>query len=278
MANIDSKDVKKLRDKTNAGMMDCKRALEQANGDLVEAESILRKKGINTAAKKAGREAREGAIAACIHEQGRVGVLVEINCETDFVAKNDSFKEFTARIASLLAADADADYEQLRVDAVASIGENILISRHQRFELGGSGLVASYIHLAGKVGVLVEVSCESDQVASSEVFRELVKDITLHIAASHPSHVSRDEVAESELAREREIYAAQVEGKPASIIDTIVGGKLDKYLSGICLLEQAFVKDPDKTVQTLLDEKSRELGETIAIQRFIRYQLGEETA
>ncbi len=273
---IDSKDVKKLRDKTNAGMMDCKRALEEADGNLEEAESILRKKGISTAAKKAGRDAKEGVIASCIENQGKAGVLVEINCETDFVAKNDSFKNFSNEIAILLVKDQAADLEPKRIDAVAALGENILISRHTRFELNGNGLIASYIHLAGKVGVLVEINCKSGDVAGSDAFKELVKDITLHIAAAHPACVSRADVDPNIVAKEREIYAAQVEGKPANIIDKIVDGKLDKFLAGICLLEQAFVKDPDKSIQDLLDEKKKELGDEITINRFTRYQLGEE--
>ncbi len=275
---INSKDVKKLRDKTNAGMMDCKRALEEAGGDLEEAESILRKKGISTAAKKAGRDAKEGAIASSIENQGKAGVLVEVNCETDFVAKNDSFKNFTNEVAALLVKDPKVDLEPKRVEAVAAMGENILISRHTRYELDGNGLIASYIHLAGKVGVLVEIHCESDKVSQSEGFKELVKDITLHIAAAHPAYVSREQVDADVIAKEREIYAAQVSGKPENIIDKIVDGKLDKYLAGICLLEQAFVKDPDQSIQELLDQKKKELGEAISISRFMRYQLGEEVA
>jgi len=189
--------VKELREKTNAGMMDCKKALDETGGDLVKAEELLRKKGIASAGKKASRTAKEGIVASYIHLQGKVGVLVEINCETDFVAKNENF-------------------------------------------------------------------------------RDLVKDITLHIAASHPLYVSRDQVPEQLIAAEREIFAAQVISKPANIVDKIVDGKIDKFYSTICLLEQAFIKNPDLSVKDLVSTKISELGENIVIRRFTRYQVGED--
>ena len=190
--------VKQLRDKTNAGMMDCKKALTEAGGDLEKAETILRTKGIASADKKASRATKEGIIASYIHMQGKVGVLVEVNCETDFVAKNDNFRDF-------------------------------------------------------------------------------VKDITLHIAAAHPLCVTREEVANGELEKEREIYRAQVKDKPANIIENIVEGKINKYYSTICLLDQSFIKNPDQTVGDLLKSKITELGENIVIRRFTRYMVGEET-
>jgi elongation factor Ts len=189
--------VKTLREKTNAGMMDCKRALDEAAGDLEKAEEILRKKGMAGASKKAGRTAKEGVVASYIHLQGKVGVLVEINCETDFVAKNENFREF-------------------------------------------------------------------------------VKDITLHIAAASPVCVSREEVDASLVEKEREIYRAQVQNKPANIVEKIVEGKVDKFYSTVCLLEQAFIKNPDITVKDYLSSKISELGENMLIRRFARYQVGED--
>jgi elongation factor Ts len=197
MADITPTLVKTLREKTNAGMMDCKRALAETEGDLEKAETLLRLKGIASAGKKASRAAKEGIVASYIHLQGKVGVLVEINCETDFVAKNDNFRDF-------------------------------------------------------------------------------VKDITLQIAAAHPLVVSRDQVDPALIASERAIYAGQVEGKPAAIVDKIVDGKLDKFLSTICLLEQACIKNPDITVKDLIASKITELGENIVIRRFTRYMVGEE--
>lgn len=197
MPEISSSLVKELRDKTNAGMMDCKRALEDAGGDIEKAETLLRQKGIAGAAKKASRSANEGIVASYIHLQGKVGVLVEINCETDFVAKNENFREF-------------------------------------------------------------------------------VKDITLHIAAASPLYISREEVPEHLLAKEREVYAGQVTGKPEAIAKKILDGKLEKYFSTVCLLEQGFIKNPDLTIQDFLKTKIAELGENLVIRRFVRYQVGEE--
>jgi elongation factor Ts len=193
---IDPQLVKKLREKTNAGMMDCKRALAEAAGSFEKAEQILREKGIASATKKAARATKEGIVASYIHQQGKVGVLVEVNCETDFVAKNDNFRAF-------------------------------------------------------------------------------VKDITLHIAAAHPLYVSREHVPAQLIEAEREIYKAQVKGKPANVIDKIVDGKLDKFYGTVCLLEQGFIKNPDQTIGDLVKAKIAELGENIVIRRFTRYLMGE---
>jgi elongation factor Ts len=193
---IDPQLVKQLREKTNAGMMDCKRALAEARGDLAKAETILRKKGIASASKKASRATTEGIVAAYIHMQGKIGVLVEVNCETDFVAKNENF-------------------------------------------------------------------------------RELVKDITLHIAAAHPLYVTRDDVPAKLVESERAIYESQVKGKPANVAGKIVDGKLDKFYSSVCLVEQAFIKNPDQTIGDLVKSKISELGENIVIRRFTRYSVGE---
>ena len=193
---IDPKLVKKLREKTNAGMMDCKRALEEAGADLLKAEAILRTKGIASASKKATRATKEGIVASYIHLQGKVGVLVEVNCETDFVAKNENFRSF-------------------------------------------------------------------------------VKDITLHIAAAHPLYVSREDVPGKLIEAEREIYKAQVQGKPVNVVEKIVDGKLDKFYSTVCLLEQGFIKNPDVTIKDLLSSKIAELGENIVVRRFTRYLVGE---
>jgi elongation factor Ts len=197
MSEVNPALVKQLREKTSAGMMDCKRALVESGGDMIKAEDILRKKGIASASKKASRAAKEGVVASYIHLQGKVGVLVEINCETDFVAKNESFRDF-------------------------------------------------------------------------------VKDITLHIAAAHPWYISRDQVPHESIERERDIYRAQVKDKPENIAEKIVDGKLDKFFSSVCLLDQAFVKNPEQTVKELLALKIAELGENIVIRRFTRYVVGEE--
>ena len=188
--------VKQLREKTNAGFMDCKRALAESGGDLEKAEAILRTKGMASAGKKASRATKEGIVASYIHLQGKVGVLVEVNCETDFVARNENFRDF-------------------------------------------------------------------------------VKDITLHIAAAHPLYVKREQVSSKIVEAERAIYEAQVKGKPANVVSQIVEGKLDKFYSTVCLLEQAFIKNPDQTIKELLNAKITELGENIVIRRFTRYLVGE---
>jgi elongation factor Ts len=199
MAGIDPQLVKQLREKTNAGMMDCKRALTEAEGDLAKAETILRTKGIASASKKSSRVTKEGIVASYIHLQGKVGVLVEVNCETDFVAKNENFRGF-------------------------------------------------------------------------------VKDITLHIAAAHPLYVSREDVPGKLIEAEREIYKGQVKGKPENVTEKIVDGKLDKFYSTVCLLEQGFIKNPDVTIKDLLNGKIAELGENIVVRRFTRYLVGEALA
>lgn len=293
MADINPAVVKALREKTNAGMMDCKRALTEAGGNIEKAEALLRQKGIASAGKKASRHAKEGAVVSFIQPTGKTGVLVEINCETDFVAKNDIFtkfvKEITAEIAASGAESVPALLEAagstgvLFKDAIAAtiaaLGENIVIRRFARFQIaeGNGGLVASYIHLQGKVGVLAEINCGNEATAKSDGFRELVKDITLQVAAAHPVVVSRDQVDAALVASEREIYKAQVQGKPENIVEKIVDGKMDKFYSTACLLEQACIKNPDITVKDLVAAKEKELSDKISIVRFVRYALGEES-
>lgn len=278
-AIIDAQLVKTLREKTNAGLMDCKKALGEANGDIEAAIDILRKKGAAGAAKKADREAREGVIAQAILPGAKTGVLIEVNCETDFVAKNDSFKAFCDELARKLAQSPGADVEADRVEAVQKLGENIRIRRHDHIEVKDNGLVAAYIHTGGKVGVLVEVGADKEATASNEDFKQLVRDITLQIAAANPICVNRDQVPSAVAEREREVYRGQVPpGKPANIVEKIVDGKMDKFYSTACLIDQAFIKDSDKTITQLIEEKNKALGEKITIRRFIRYMVGEELA
>ncbi len=276
---IDAKTVMTLREKSGAGLMECKRALTETGGDLEAAIDLLRKKGAGTAAKKADREAKDGVIAQAILPGAKVGVLVEINCETDFVAKNDSFRAFCDDVARKIAQNPSVDLEPDRIAAVQKIGENVVIRRHQRIEVGGHGLVAAYIHTGGKVGVLVEMTAEKEGTAAMEDFKQLVRDITLQIAAANPICVSRDQVPADLVAREREVYKGQVPpGKPANIVEKIVDGKMDKFYSGSCLLDQAFIKDPDKTISQLIESHGKTLGEKLELKRFIRYMVGEELA
>ncbi len=278
MAEITVAAVGKLRERTNAGLMDCKKALTEANGDMDLAVDILRKKGVATAAGKAAREAKEGVIAQHILPGSRLGVLVEINCETDFVAKNETFRAFCDEIARKLASNRDAEVEADRVAAVARIGENIRISRHQQLEVAGNGMIAAYIHTGAKVGVLVEVGAGQESTVAHDEFKQLVRDITLQIAAAHPIAVSREQVDPAIVAKEREIAAEQVKDKPPQAITRIVEGKLDKFFQTHCLIDQGFVKRNEVSVKEHVASVAKQLGDDIVIRRFIRFQVGEMTA
>lgn len=282
MAEITSALVGKLREATGAGLMECKKALVEANGDLDKAVDILRKKGIATAGSKGSREAKDGLIVQHILPGSRVGVLVEINCETDFVARNESFRAFCDEVARKLAVDPKADLESDRVAQVAKIGENIKISRSERLEVSGNGMVAAYIHTGGKVGVLVEVGAAKESTVASDEFKQLVRDITLQIAAAHPYVVTRDQIDPAVLGKEREIAAEQVKNKPPQAIAKIVEGKLEKFYQSYCLMDQAFVKrGEDNTEVSVKDHIARigkKLGDEIMIRRFVRFQVGEAKA
>jgi len=279
MAEITAAAVAKLREMTNAGMMDCKNALKEANGDLNAAVDILRKKGAATATTKGAREAREGVIAQYIAPDGRLGVLVEVNCQTDFVARNEMFRNFADDVARRLAADLKADFEADRVSLVAKIRENVQIPRHSRMEVSGNGMVAAYIHTGAKVGVLVEVGAGKEATVGNNEFKQLVKDITLQIAAGHPFVVSRDQVAPDLLAKEREIAADQVKNKPSQAIAKIVEGKLEKFYQTYCLVDQGFVKkNSEVSVKDHVGTVAKQLGDEITIRRFVRFQVGEAAA
>lgn len=293
MAEITVELIKTLRDKTNAGMMDCKAALTEAGGDIEEAETILRKKGIADADKKAGRAAKEGVIASRIDNESGTGILVEVNCETDFVAKNENFTSFVDQILDhiessdpvdsleeLLAQEYSGDaatLEEFVKAKIGELGENMALSRFAKYVHSGEGVIASYIHMQGRVGVLVEVHCDKPGTAESESFQSLVKDLTLHIAAAQPICISRDEVPSDLVEKEKDIFREQMKDKPADIIERIIEGKMGKFYSNTCLLEQAFIKDGDKSIKDLVGEVSRELDDDIRITRFERYALGEQS-
>jgi elongation factor Ts len=277
MPEVTAKLVKQLRDATNVSMMECKHALVEAQGDLEKATRLLRERGIAVAAKKATRAANQGLIASATGADGAVS-LIEVNCETDFVARNAAFQGFVADLARK-ACETDAPLAEALRDTVtakvAEIGENIVIRRNIRYIPEGTGRIGSYIHLGGKVGVLIDVGCGKPETADNPVFEELVKDLTLHVAACNPRYRVSDDVPEAEIASEREIFAKQVEGKPARIIDKIVAGKVQKYFTEICLVDREFVKEQKLSVGALLAGKGKELDDTLTIRRFVRYQLGE---
>lgn len=274
---ITATQVKELRDATGVSMMECKKALTECNGNMDEAVTKLRERGVAVAAKRAEKAANQGIIAACDSADGKTIGMVEVNCETDFVARNDDFKAFVDDVAKK-AVDTDEPLSELLNDLlmekIAATGENLKIRRNTRYTLDGNGKVASYIHMGGKVGVLVEVSCTKPETETDDSFNEMVKDITLHIAATSPAYLTSDEIPADVIAAEREIYAKQMEGKPANMIENIVKGKLNKFFAECCLVNQGFVKEPKQSITELLEAVAKPLGETFAIKRFTRYQLG----
>ncbi len=274
MAQITAALVKELRERTGAGMMDCKKALTAVEGDMDKAIDFLREKGLAAAAKKASRVAAEGVVASYVSEEGKVGVIVEVNCETDFVAKTDNFKALVNAIAAHIAATNPADMDALMAseiegktvsalvtESIAKIGENISVRRFARYEVP-EGVVAAYIHGGGKIGVLVNMQGGS---------AELGKDVAMHIAAANPSYLNREQVPASELEHEKEVLSEQArnEGKPEKIIEKMVIGRIQKFYKEVCLLDQEFVKDPDQTIAKLLKANNAEVAE------FARFQLGE---
>jgi len=291
MAAITASMVKELRDKTNAGMMDCKEALAEADGDLEAAETILRKKGIADAEKKAGRDAKEGVVASRILKDG-TGILVEVNCETDFVAKNENFQAFVEDILDQIeSSDETGDLDKLLAEKytkddsrtfedfikakVGELGENMGIARFARYPAKGSA-VGSYIHMAGRVGVLAEVTIGDDKTAGEGAFEQLMKDLTMQIAASSPLCVDRDGVPADKVEAEKDIFRDQMKDKPDNIIENIIEGKMRKFYSQHCLTEQAFIKDGDKSITDLLAEVGKEVGDKkLKIVRFERYAVGE---
>jgi elongation factor Ts len=273
--------VAKLREMTNAGMMDCKKALTESKGNLDAAVDILRKKGAATATSKGLREAREGMIAQYIAPGGRLGVLAEVNCQTDFVARNEMFRAFADDVAKRFATEPKPDFEADRVKLVAAIRENIQIPRHARMEVNGNGMIAAYIHTGAKVGVLVEVGAGKESTVANDEFKQLVKDITLQIAAGHPYAVSREEVPAEVIAKEREIAAQsdRLKGKPAQALEKIIQGMLEKFYQAHCLVDQGFVKkNSEVSVKEHVATVAKGLGDEVTIRRFVRFQVGEAPA
>lgn len=282
-----AKDIKELRERTGAGMMDCKKALKENEGDMEKAIDFLRAKGLAAAAKKQSRIAAEGLVLA--QTEGSKAVALEVNCETDFVAKGDDFKNFCTKIASIILANNPADISALKgltfdgsltvEDALneltLKIGEKIDVRRFTYKERTGNGSFGTYIH-GGKIAVLVNLTADGD-VNSNEKFQELLKDLTMHVAAANPVFINSSDIDEDYKNREAEVYAAQLkeQGKPENMIPNIVKGKLNKLASEICLLEQKFVKDPDVNIKTLLTNVGKEAGTTFTITEFVKLNLGE---
>jgi elongation factor Ts len=307
MAEINAQLVKQLRERTGAGMMECKSALVEANGDMEKAEVVLRKKGIASAGKKSTRSTKQGLIGSHISSNGKLGVLVEVNCESDFVARTDEFQTLTADVAHHIAEtkpehvrlediteseranikshlvlyeqkftkDQSVTIAEVVKTKIAKLGENIAVSRFTVFEVTGQGAIAHYIHTGAQIGVLVEVHTASDLSKNAD-FQTLVRDLAMQVAAANPQCVSKEDVSPVALAKERDIQKDRVikEGKPANVADKIVEGRLSKFYEEVCLLEQPFIKENSQSVRELLKSKAGALGD-VKIVRFVRYKVGD---
>lgn len=287
MADITASMVKELREATNAGMMDCKKALKETNGDMEKAIDFLREKGLAQAAKKSGRIAAEGLTAMAISADGKKGVVVEVNSETDFVAKNDEFKGFVSDVANIVVEGNFKDIEELKnakylsenktvqdvlTSKIATIGENMTLRRFDTIEVS-NGAVVGYIHGVGKIAVIVGLESE----ATKEELEELGKDLAMQVAAMNPKYVTKDDVDQEYLNHEREVLMAQAlnEGKPQKIVEKMVEGRLQKELKEVCLIEQPFIKDGDLTVKQLIEKVSKQLGKSIKLAGVKRFEVGE---
>ncbi len=288
MADISAKLVNELRQRSGAGMMDCKRALQESNGDLDKAILLLREKGVADAGKRSGRIAAEGKVEVEVSADGKVGVLVEVNSETDFVARGDAFQSFCKDVAKKIAAASaaetkdtqaylDSTIEPLRKALVAKTGENVVVRRFVRYDLSGHGKVEAYLHMGGKIGVLVEAGCQSDAVAKGEHFVGFCREIAMQVAAANPKYLKRDEVPAAEVEQEREIYKKQAldEGKPANVVEKIVEGRVNKFYGEVCLVDQPYIREQKMSVTQFTKDLSAKAGEPLEVHRFSRYQLGE---
>ncbi len=278
-----AKDVKEIRERTGCGMMDCKKALTESNGDMEKAIEFLREKGLAAVAKKAGRIAAEGVVSSYVSADGKIGAIIEVNSETDFVAKNADFQEFVQNLAKIVAENNPADVDALKAlkyddaltveemlrEKVLTIGENMNIRRFQRFE----GAVSSYVHGGGKIGVLVNF----DTAAASEKIAAMAKNVCMQIASMNPLYKTEADVPEDVIAKEKEILTQQAinEGKPANIAEKMVAGRIQKYYKEVCLLRQAYILDGDVDVAKYIANTGAEIGEAVALNDFARFEKGE---
>jgi elongation factor Ts len=286
---ISTADIKQLREMTGAGILDCKKALQAADGNIDEAVEALRKKGLASASKKASREANDGVVKAVISDDGSLAAMVELNCETDFVARTDDFQAFADVLVRQVLTNPVDTVDALKelpfidnpnntvgqelTETIAKLGENMIIRQVARFELGESGMLDSYIHIGGRVGVIVEVAGGS---ADQSEFTELVHDVALQIAAASPRYLTEADIPADQVEAEKVIYHAQIaeDKKPDNIKERIVEGKLKKWYGEITLLNQEFVKDSGLTINKLLQQKSKSLGSELTVKRFARFELG----
>ncbi len=288
MAEISASAVMKLRKMSGQGMMDCKKALQEAAGDIDKAMETLRKKGLATLAKRAERETSNGRVVCKATEDGKTTTLVSLCCETDFVAKSEDFQatadrladyamacETTEGIDNVLATTLDGKaFNDLLTEMVSKTGEKTLVGDYAKFTLDGCGLVASYIHFNSKVGTMLQIDTSSDDVAGAEIVKRAGLDIAMHITASKPLALDKDGIDPQAIEQEKAVYAEQVKDKPAEIVERIVDGKIKKFYAENCLLEQPFVKDDSKSVREVLIEAAKQAGGEANIKRFVRFEVG----
>jgi elongation factor Ts len=288
MAEIPASLVMKLRKMSGQGMMDCKKALQEANGDIERAMGILRKKGLATLAKRAERETSEGKIVCKVNEDGNIAAMATLCCETDFVAKSDDFVAAAKALAdAALACSADEGVENvlettaneikfgdILTETVSKTGEKTEVGDFAKYKLDGPGLIGTYIHFNEKVGTMVQIKTSDEATAASDVLKQTASDIAMHITATKPLALDKEAISPEIIAQEKAIFAEQVKNKPANIIDKIVEGKIKKFFDENCLIEQRFVKDDSKSVAQVLAEAAKHAGGEAQITRFVRYEVG----
>ncbi|MBN1787552.1 MAG: elongation factor Ts [Sedimentisphaerales bacterium] len=288
MAEISSALVMKLRKMSGQGMMDCKKALEENDGNLEEAMTALRKKGLATLAKRADRDTTEGTVVCVIAPDGREAAMATLCCETDFVAKSDDFIN-TTRILNdyllccdspegaqaLLDTEKDSKkFSEVLTECVSKTGEKMELGNYAKFKLTGPGLISTYVHFNGKIGVMIEIETDTQQVADNEQFKLIAKDIAMHITAINPLALDESGIDAETIEKERAIAAEQVKGKPENIIEKIIDGKIKKFFADNCLLEQGFVKDEKVQVKKVIADAAKAAGGTATIKRFVRFAIG----
>ncbi|MHC4543822.1 MAG: translation elongation factor Ts [Planctomycetota bacterium] len=288
MTEISASMVMKLRKMSGQGMMDCKRALQEANGDIEQAMGILRKKGLATLAKRAERETSEGTVVCKVSEDGKVAAMATLCCETDFVAKSDDFvaaAKTLADAALTCSADEGTDnildtivdgkkFSDILTETVSKTGEKTEVGDFAKYKLDSPGLITTYIHFNDKVGTMVQVDTSDDNVAAADVLKRTASDIAMHITATKPLALDKEAISPEIIEKEKAIFAEQVKNKPANIIDKIVEGKIRKFFAENCLLEQPFVKDDSKSVAQVLTEAAEQAGGEAKIKRFFRFEVG----
>ena len=288
MSEISAADVVKLRKMSGQGMMDCKKALQEANGDIEQAMDILRKKGLATLAKRAARETSEGLVVGKSSPDGRTAALATLCCETDFVAKSGDFVAVAETVAeAALACPAEQGLDNILAtsvggkmlndivtETVSRTGEKIQVGDYTKYSLKGPGLIRTYIHFNAKVGTMIEIETGDQATAASDALKRTASDIAMHITATKPLALTKDQVDPKTIEREKAIFADQVKNKPANMISKIVEGKMQKFYAENCLLQQAFVKDDSKSVEQVLNEAAKEAGGQAKITRFVRFEVG----